>query len=310
MVSLNVHCSVRRYSTADDQTKALAKETAVAFQSLHERLEQLQSQTTSYPFLSNLSGPLGRLDGMMGQPYAFYLTDLRQHEDELFDLKEAVTDPIQRFMNGPQKDIYDRARRFVETQEANLSYLDGDEARRLRAILDDPSCYRGDALQQAKRLLDALQAAADALIGREKERLVAKVEHRWQRLADTGEYAALTPEQQAALRQPFDALGRQIEHQTLIAVMRDTLRRFDERDYDQCLRQMTAWAAPEPGAEDGKPDAGNACQETRVEYVTRSALAVDFDQLWLADEADVERYLAALKEALLEAINDKKRVRI
>lgn len=40
------------------------------------------------------------------------------------------------------------------------------------------------------------------------------------------------------------------------------------------------------------------CAEPRVEYVTHRTLSVAFDKAWLADEADVDAYLATLMAVL------------
>ena len=47
-----------------------------------------------------------------------------------------------------------------------------------------------------------------------------------------------------------------------------------------------------------------------VQYVTRTSLSVDFDKPWLADEVDVDRYLDALRKALMKAIKAGKRINI
>ena len=43
----------------------------------------------------------------MAKPYTWYLTELTEQVDELLALKEQVIDPLNRFMNGSQKAIYD-----------------------------------------------------------------------------------------------------------------------------------------------------------------------------------------------------------
>ena len=61
-----------------------------------------------------------------------------------------------------------------------------------------------------------------------------------------------------------------------------------------------------PAAGSGQP----AVAEPQPQYVARHDLAVTFGKAWLADEQDVEQYLAALKQALLQAIHNGKRVHL
>jgi hypothetical protein len=284
---------------------------------LQQEIAQLHGEVATFPFLSALAEPAVRVQAVTGKPYAFYLTDLSEHADGLFDAKEKVLDPIRRFMRGSQKQIYGEARRSLAAQEPNLPYVDGSEAQQLQAILDDPACFAGSQMTRAKTLLDALQVKVNACVRLERTAAGNKVDERWERLASMAEYADLTVVQQAELRRPFDELKRTIERQTLVAVIRDTLRRFDSDDYSKHLAQMAAWSAqarrPAAPVVDGQQDytAGKRqVGEPRVEYVTQAALTVVFDKAWLADEADVDAYLAELKQTFMAAICEGKRVQV
>ena len=288
------------------EAKALGQETAAAFRIMAQELELLRNLATRYPFLSALKRPIDDLQPLIGKPYTFYLTELRQQEDRLFELKEGVIDPVRRFMSGSQRTIYDEARDFLQIQEPNLSYVDGGEAQEMRVILVDPACYQGNTMTRLKSLADGLRVQVQARVQQEKERAGLAVEDRRQRLAALPEFKALTADQQAVLRQPFDELTRTLQVQTLIAVIRDELRRFEQERYPQLLSLMTDWLEPEAEPE----PAGEMIIAERIEYVSRHSLAVPFQKAWLADERDVDAYLAALKKALMEAIKDGKRVQV
>ena len=113
-----------------------------------------------------------------------------------------------------------------------------------------------------------------------------------------------------------------------MAVIRDTLRRFDETAHMEALEKLSEWAAARqraavrPAEPVDKPTVpvvvvspGSDADTPRVaapaaEYVAQSAVQVPFARPWLADEADVEAYLSALRRALLDIIKAGKRVRI
>jgi hypothetical protein len=298
------------HPTGTSEAKALGRETAEAFQDLRDELVDLRRQSGTYPFLEALQEPIERLGEVPGNRYTFYLTDLRQHEDDLFDLKEQVIDPIRRFMRGAQREIYDQARRFLEREQDNFVYLEGDEVQRLRQILAHPQVYRGDRLQTAKQLLDTLEVQVEARVVEEREATIARLRAHQERLERTEEFGALSEGEQETLRAPFDELARQIERQRLIAVMRDSLRRFQEERYLRLWQQMTAWAASPVEEPEEAPAGGAVCKEPAPEYVSRAALSVPFAKPWLGDADDVEAYLAALRKALLEAIEEGKRVQV
>ncbi|SDH54949.1 hypothetical protein SAMN04487926_105254 [Paraburkholderia steynii] len=304
------------------EAKALGKETGNALQELMHQLTPLAAQASQYPFLSALTPVLERLKDLTGKPYTWYLTELTRLEDALLDMKESVIDPVRKFMSGPQKGIFDNARKFVQTQEPNFAYIEGSETAQVVASLTDPECFKGNRMQQVKTQVETLQEKVTAQIEAEIAKAQETVVALKARLCGMAEFGVLNGDQQEQITGPFDKVKADIERQKLIAVIRDTLRRFEESDYQRQLSQMTSWAqpapAPEPVPEPGEavtPDEGtkpspSAKPEPRIEYVPSRAVKVSFDKAWLADETDVERYLESMREALLNEIRKGKRIQI
>lgn len=304
------------------EAKALGKETGTALQELMHQLTPLAAQASQYPFLSALTPVLEKLKELTGKPYTWYLTELTRQEDVLLDMKESVIDPVRKFMSGPQKGIFDNARKFVQTQEPNFAYIEGDETAQVVASLTDPECFKGNRMQQVKTQVETLQEKVTAQIEAEIAKAKETVAALKGRICGMAEFSALNGEQQEQITRPFNEFDSGIERQKLIAVIRDTLRRFEESDYQRLLSQMTSWAqptpTPEPAPEPGQPatpDEGTkptppAKPEPRIEYVPSRSVKVSFDKAWLADETDVERYLESMREALLDEIRKGKRIQI
>ena len=73
---------------------------------------------------------------------------------------------------------------------------------------------------------------------------------------------------------------------------------------------MTALSQPAQIPGPGEIPAPTPAPEPRIEYVPGSAVKVSFGKAWLADETDVDRYLEAMREALLEEIRKGKRIQV
>ncbi len=292
--------------TSANEAKALGKETADAFGELYDKLAELRGQAASYPFLVTLDEAIERIRAMCNKPYTFYLVEMMQQEDALFELKEQVIDPARRFMAGSQREIYDEAQRFLQAQEPNFAYIEGDEAAEMRRLVSDPACHRGNGMTQVKALLDAVRAEVQAQVDRERASASERVDERWARMTGTDQFAKLSRRQKAELEAPFTALKRSIQEASLIPVIRESVRLFDDTQFQSLLRKMVEWAEPTPS-----PDGdGKQCREPRVEYITQRSLTVGFDKPWLENEEDVEAYLSALKRALLDAVQVGKRVAV
>ena len=301
------------------EAKVLGKETGTALYKRMQELERLAEQAPQYPFLQSLIPVLEKLKELTGKPYTWYLTEFVRQEDVLFNMKESVIEPVREFMRGPLKEIFNNARKFVQTQEPNFAYIEGDEAKQIAACLDDLTCFKGNSMQQVKLLLETLEEKVNIQIKAEITKAKEKVVALRNRFCGMAEFSILNKKQQAQLTRVFDELNAAVERQILIAVIRDTLRRFEENDYPLVLSQMTAWAQPtskyEQTLESDIPDVGKKSPppvnvEPDIEFVSSREVKVSFEKAWLADENDVNRYLESMRESLLKEIRKGKRIQI
>lgn len=299
------------------EANALSKECSTAFQQLCRELESFSSQSSHYPFVQIISPRLTQLRELSSKPHTWYLTELSGQKEQLLEMKEKVIDPILGFMSGPQKQIYDSAQKFAQAQKANFSYVVGDEPSRLITALEDPTCFESNKMQQLKSLLKNLQEKIETQ--RSDEILQAKESATTlqARLCGMSEFNKLSSEQQEQILRPFTQFSDSLEHQPLIAVIRDTLRKFEESDCPRLLSQMSCWTEPtsvqKPSSLPSKKQGAESTAsrlEPIVEYVQSRSLRISFDKSWLADELDVTRYLKSMREVLLEQINSGKKIYI
>ena len=295
------------------EAKELGRETAEAFNALVKELAALSGQVDQYPFLAQLDQPTEQVNKLAGKPYTHYLTELSSFEDTLLDLKESIIDPIRRFMTGPNQGLYKEARRYLQEQEPNLPYVAGDDAAEIQNILADTTCYKGNRMQQVKTCLDALKANIAAQVKAEAGKTADAIAALRDRLVAMDEFKNLRGEQQAESKQAFETKQNEIESQRLIAVIRDTLRRFEDEEYPRLLAKVESWSRPEKNESDYKTPAGEGkgkVSDPPSQFVPARSIRVSFDKPWLAEESDVDRYLKALKKALMEQIANGKRVQI
>ncbi|HPH97290.1 MAG TPA: BREX system P-loop protein BrxC [Anaerolineaceae bacterium] len=289
------------------EARELGKETAQAFNDRLDMLTKLLANQALYPFLSELSNPVSQLKELVGKPYTYYLTDLPRQANELLDSKDNTIDPIVNFWNGVHKQSFDAARQFQQQQSANFDYLDGDEAQKFMDLLADRTVFRGNKMQQARQLMDALQGKLAEKLKAEKKQAADAILAQQARLTSMPEYGGLSTAQQGELAAAFTSAIAQMDSETLIARIRDRRRTFEEREYQQLLAKMTRWSQPPVEYPGG---GGTDVHEPRVEYVPGRSIPVDFDRAWLANEEDINRYLAALRAAWLKEIHNGKRINI
>lgn len=301
---------------AGAEGKALGIETAEAFAKVKKELADLEAQSSRYPFLSALGQFQDALREVTGKPYAWYLQDLGRHEDRLLDLKEGILDPIRRFMGGGQKAIYDEARSYLADQNANFGYGGEDQARAIHEVLDDPNCFKGNAIQQIKGALDALRTEIDKRIAAERKAAIADVEELRAKLRALPEFASLTEPDRREIEAAFTTVLDTIETSRLIAVIRERVSGFRASGYPALLGRVTAPPPVKKDGEDDKPRgfrdgaSGTPPAPIQPEYVAASALRVTYAKPYLVDERDIDAYLDTLRETLVAEIRAGKRVTV
>jgi len=135
------------------------------------------------------------------------------------------------------------------------------------------------------------------------------------------DFQHLEKNRQEELLQDFDTYEQNLQSQKIIAVIRESVRRFKENAFLQLLAKKDRWVAEQQGQSDdkgpskpdkaGKPDPGKIeTKEKKPKYISKSNVPVNFGKSILKNEADVEAYVKAVKEAYLAEIKAGKRVQI
>ncbi len=308
-----------------NEARALAREAIDALKDLEIELIELLGQKTQYPFLSVLDPVLATLKDVAAKNLTWFLTELNRAEDALLETKENTIDPVRRFMNSPQKAIFDQARQLVAEQEDNFAYVAQAEVQSVRTLLDDNHPWQGNRLQQLKPQLDTLQQAIANQLASEKANAEERLIELEQRLQATDEYALLQQADQAALSQAFADARQALQGQKRLAMIRDQLRRFEDERFPQLLSQLDQLARPAPSAPikhlatepavtreigTSPSTARPAAPPAEPKLVPARTIKVSYAKPWLANEAELDDYLQKQREAWLKEIQAGNRVQI
>jgi hypothetical protein len=312
---------------SSNEARALAREAIDALKDLEIELADLHGQKAQLPFLSVLTPVLATLKDVGSKNPNWFLTDLARAEDALLDTKESIIDPLRRFMNSPQRAIFEQARLLVAEQEDNFAYVDAAEVAAVHNLLTDSKPWQGNRLQQLKPQLDALQQTIANQLASEKEAASSRLAELEQKLRATEEYERLNTTHQSQLTQPFADTRQTLQGQKRIAMIRDQLRHFEETRFPQLLVQLEQWAKPETPVPSGtiteadaKPSVGEGMAPVST-TTTKSAspepklvpartIKVSYAKPWLTNEAELDDYLNKQREAWLREILAGNRVQI
>lgn len=255
---------------------------------------------SKYPFVAQLSAPIDLLDQVVGKSDDWYLTDFNLGDD-LLDAKESTVDPIQAFLSGGQKAIYDDALALLTTHSSNLGYLPSGSDSTVRAALDDPNAFRGSKMAQLKQATDQLRAQIEAVVASNRADVVEAIEGRKAEIEQSAFCAKATPDAQESVLRRVDQTISRVRTQNQVALIRETGSSFEESVYPSLLDQLAGSQQADGDGDGGTPPP----PKQTVSVKTISATGISGV---LETEADVDRYLDALRSVLVKTLNDGKRI--
>jgi hypothetical protein len=279
----------------------LARYGADKLKTKRDELKATASGST-YPFVSQLSTPIGLLDQVVGKPDEWYLTDF-DLGDDLLDAKDSTIDPIRAFLNGGQKVIYDGAAELLTTHIGNLGYLPTGSDAAVREALKDPNAFRGNKMTRLKQTTDQLRAQIDEVVTSNRDHVAGAIEGRKTELEQSAFYAKATlPVRESVLRRVDQAVSR-VRSERQIALIRGIGSDFEETVYPDLLDQLAASQQGQSGGSGGGGTPPPPKQTVSVKTIAAKGVSGV-----LETEEDVERYVAALRAALVQTLNDGKRI--
>ncbi|MFS4491130.1 BREX system P-loop protein BrxC [Dietzia kunjamensis] len=265
---------------------------------LRGKLDELKSTVSGarYPFVEQLDGPIGLLEQTVGKSDDWYLSYFKLGDD-LLEAKDNVIDPIQSFLNGAQRSIYDDASVLLSAHSSNLSYLPTGSDETVKTALADPNAFRGNRMAQLKSAADDLRSQIDAIVAANRSAVTTAIEGRKAELVASTYYAKATPDAQTRVIQRVDQTLARVEGETQVALILQIGSTFESNEYPTLLDDL---AASQQGGDDDEP----APRQT----VSVKTISVPDASGVLETEDDVEHYLGALRSALIQTLNNGKRI--
>ena len=298
------------YSDAFDESCSAkeGKDVANAFKGKLKELlvevNQLLARKNEYPFISSLSEFSDKLERWSNKEYSYFLTNLKDFEDDLLDTKEDLIDPVKRFMNGVQIGIYDSIRNLLNGDTSNLDYIDGDELGVLKDLMSNQKPFMGDAIKDAKKAKDILSKKVIDRINEEKSSAIQAVEQSIKKLQEKEDYSKLKNNQKASILLPLEEELAKVQKSNYIGNLRDVKTRVTETLLTKQLNEMLRLVTPVEVGTNG------AVSERKVHYIKRSNVKAKFDKTELKSESDVDEYVESLREALKEQIKNNRRIEL
>lgn len=265
-------------------------------------LSILLDQASRYPFLSVLKTVADRITKLAEKDYAYLLNQLGDFSDELLDAKDDLLDPIKTFMHGPQRIAYDEAIAFLREEEANFGDIPEAEIKPLQELAASAAPYRGNIVPAAKNATVQLRQRISELLASERQAAVVVVEDHEQKLQQLPDFTRLPSEAQARVMAKSSEARASLAAARFVTAIRDRLSRYRSQDYPAQLALAVQLASPPPPS----PKAGDKTPASpapaAIAYVPATSLRAKCSLPYLSSEQDIDRWIAALRQAALDEL--------
>ena len=291
--------------------KPLARETLESLGKMRKELQNTQEQCAPYPFRKVLTPLLQALEKLETKPVGFFLNDFAETAEELLEQKETLVDPLLHFLQGGQKQLFDRAAKFLKKWEPNASYLEEEDWQQVSRTLQDATCFLGSAMQQITAPLEKLQRQLKRVQEEAREQARQSLAALQEKLHELDDFARASQQVQQELAQAFRQASESIDSQPYIANIQQIPQRFESTTYPKLLEKLVDAYPANPA---GEPQGDNPTvqEPSKVDKPVQAfkSLSIPFSKPWLIDEQDVDSYLQLLKQRLLEEIQQGKKIQL
>lgn len=265
---------------------------------LKGKLDELKATVSGsrYPFVEQLSGPIRLLEQTVAKSDDWYLTNFGVGDD-LLEAKENLIDPIQSFLTGAQRSIYDDASTLLTSHISNLSYLPPGSDESVKNALADPNAFRGNKMAQLKQASVELRTQIDSILATNRAGVTSTIERRKSELIASDSYVKATTEAQQRVNQKVHQTLARVASERQVALILQIGSNFESSEYPTLLDLLAA--SPQGGGDDAPPP---------KQTVSVKTITVPGASGVLETEAQVDEYLADLRNALVQTLNDGKRI--
>ena len=281
-------------ANAGTEARSVGQLTSEALAAEARDLTVLLDQVSRYAFLEPLRPIITKINALAEKDYTYLLNHLNDFADDLLTAKEDVLSPIKAFMHGPQRAAYDDAITFLREEEANFAEVPAVEVQPLRDLAASAHPYRGNAVPKAKTAVAKLRGLLADLLKAERDRALATVDAQSARLQAIEDFKRLNEAHRTQVLALTVEARAAIQSARFVTGIRDRLQRYLTQDYPSQLALAARLAAP-PVSE--KPGEKNPPPAPAVRYTPASSLRPQCSLAYIATEADLDQWLAALRKA-------------
>ena len=270
------------------------------------------------PFVVALNPVVSKVREIVAKPaMALYADEIVAMYDPLLDLKEGEIDRVLHIATGTQKTTFIEARKFAHEKEANFRKMQewggtwltaATKFQNLLALVDSVEIHKNAGMVQVTSLFRELKTDLNTALEHARAEAVAKIDAKVADIKNLPEYPEATDAVKTEVETTTSGVKSRIADEQLISAIESAAENYATRTYIELMNKVLASAQPpEPQPEPGNPTPTPAPTQMVVAYAT---VVRGYDKTMISSEAEIDAYLAFLRQKLKTVIAGGKRIAI
>jgi len=275
--------------------KELIKELKESLKTETGKLNDYLQQKEIYSFLESLEVVIKQYRDISTKSASWFFKEFKEQAEEIKKQKQELIDPIKRFMESPQADIYKSVSLFLRDNKPNLSSLDQESLKALQELLVDERVYIGSKLKDAKVKLSFLEDQLQRELKHNIEKTLAEINPLYNSLKTK---AAGKPDLLHKIENSYQTVSESISKETMLPMIASLTMQYVDHTFLDLLNEIEAFHSPEGG---DKP---------RTKIINAKNLKPRYAKEIIESDADLDEYLKALKQAFLNELGKGNRIKV
>ncbi|MBN8647948.1 MAG: hypothetical protein J0L55_08340, partial [Caulobacterales bacterium] len=262
--------------------------------------QNLHNQISTFPFLSKLDSAISLLSEVAKYSVDDFITKSNDFHDKLLDIKDDILNPIDGFMNGNGRIIFQDARDFINAHKFDMDFIDKSKFDELQNLLNSPNAYTGKNPVTIKELHNALHLSLLNAVNNAKQAGKSKIDDLYTNFKAQEAYSGVSESAKHEFDHQFNAIKQKLDCIDSIASIEQNTRHFEDKIFPNELAKLFNLNQPTGGNDTPKP----------VIIVNAKDVKPSFNKSLIDNETDLDEYLSNLKTALMAEIQSGKKVQI
>lgn len=294
--------------TAND-TKLVQQEMKEDLGKEAQELKNLAFSKNIYPFLHKVEAPLERLEKAISFENKKFFDYIEHIAPFMMEDKEEL-DRIRHFMNGPNRKLYDSAKELLRVNAADLDLIESPSKEVLRNFVEAPEPYRNPQYNSINNAVIDLNGMISNLTQALREDLLTVITRARETFPTTEGYGNIPAERLPELERVITELENRVTGAPGLAALH-ILRQWLPMELTTRLLQKVHDLQPAPPVTVVSPNIGTTDPKPvppPVKFIQVRNIHSDYRKSQITTPAEVEEYLASIKEKMLEEIKNGNRL--